>query len=59
MRERTVHLYLRALLSNKRKFKKEFLFSSGIVFNYIFARIFGGLDAGLVKFERTNLTKTS
>ena len=59
MRERTIHLYLRALLSDKRKFKKEFLFSGGIVFSYSFARIFGGLDAGLVKFERTNLTRTS
>ena len=59
MRERTVHLYLRALLSDKRKLKKEFLFSGGIVFGYSFAWIFGGLDAGLVKFERTNLTRTS
>jgi hypothetical protein len=59
MRERAIHLYLRALLSDKRKFKKEFLFSGGIVFDYGFTRIFGGLDAGLVKFERTNLTKTS
>ena len=59
MRERAIHLYLRALLSDKRKFKKEFLFSGGIVFRYRFARIFGGLDAGLVKFERTNLTRTS
>ena len=39
--------------------KKEFLFSGGIIFGYIFARIFGGLDTGLVKFERANLTKTS
>ena len=39
--------------------KKEFLFSGGIVFGYSFTRIFSGLDAGLVKFERTNLTKTS
>jgi len=59
MRERAIHLYLRALLSDKRKFEKEFLFSGGIVFGYSFTRIFSGLDAGLVKFERTNLTKTS
>ncbi len=59
MRERAIHLYLRALLSDKRKFKKEFLFSGGIIFGYIFARIFGGLYVGLVKFERANLTKTS
>ncbi len=59
MRERAIHLYLRALLSDKRKFEKEFLFSDGIVFGYSFTRIFGGLDAGLVKFERTNLTRTS
>lgn len=59
MRERAIHLYFRALLSDKRKFKKEFLFSGSLVFGYNFARIFGGLDAGLVKFERTNLTKTS
>ena len=59
MRERAIHLHLRALLSDKRKLKKEFLFSGGIVFSYSFARIFGGLDAGLVKFERTNLTRTS
>ena len=39
--------------------KKAFLFSGGIVFGYSFTRIFSGLDAGLVKFERTNLTKTS
>jgi hypothetical protein len=44
------------LRSNKRKFKKEFLFSGRIIFGYIFARIFGGLDAGVVKFERANLT---
>ena len=59
MRERAIHLYLRALRSDKRKFEKEFLFSDGIVFGYSFTRIFGGLDAGLVKFERTNLTRTS
>ena len=59
MRELAIHLYLRALLSDKRKFEKEFLFSGGIVFGYSFTRIFGGLDAGLVKFERTNLTRTS
>ncbi len=59
MRERAIHLYFRALRSDKRKFKKEFLFSGGIIFGYIFARIFGGLDTGLVKFERANLTKTS
>lgn len=59
MRERAVHLYFRALRFDKRKFKKEFLFSGGFVFGYSFARIFGGLDAGLVKFERINLTKTS
>ena len=59
MRERAIHLYLRALLSDKRKFEKEFLFSGGIVFGYSFTRIFGGLDAGLVKFEQTNLTRTS
>ena len=59
MRERAIHLYLRALLSDKRKFEKEFLFSGGIVFGYSFTRIFSGLDVGLVKFERTNLTKTS
>ena len=59
MRERTIHLYLRALRSDKRKFEKEFLLSGVIVFSYSFARIFSGLDAGLVKFERTNLTKTS
>jgi len=58
MRERAIRLHLRALLSDKRKFKKEFLFSGGIVFGYSFTRIFGGLDAGVVKFERTNLTKT-
>lgn len=59
MRERTVHLYLRALRFDKRKFEKEFLFSGGIVFGYSFARIFSGLDAGLVKFYQTNLTRTS
>ncbi len=59
MRERAIHLYLRALRSDKRKFKKEFLFSGGFVFDYSFTRIFGGLDAGVVKFERINLTKTS
>ena len=59
MRERAIHLYFRALRSDKRKFKKEFLFSGGLVFGYSFDRIFGGLDAGLVKFERINLTKTS
>ena len=59
MRERAIYFYLRALLSDKRKFEKEFLFSGGIVFGYSFTRIFGGLDAGLVKFERTNLTRTS
>jgi len=59
MRERTIHLYLRALLSDKRKFKKEFLFSGRPAFGYSFTRIFGGLDVGLVKFERTNLTRTS
>jgi len=59
MRERAIHIYLRALLSDKRKFEKEFLFSGGIVFGYSFARIFSGLDAGLVKFERTNLARTS
>ena len=59
MRERAIHLYLRALLSDKRKFKKEFLFSGGIIFGYRFTRIFGSLDAGVVKFERANLTKTS
>ena len=59
MRERAIHLYFRALRSDKRKFEKEFLFSGGLVFGYSFARIFGGLDAGLVKFERINLTKTS
>ena len=59
MRERAIHLYFRALRSDKRKFKKEFLFSGGFVFSYHFAWIFGGLDAGLVKFGRTNLTKTS
>ena len=59
MRERAIHLYLRALLSDKRKFKKEFLLSGRIVFGYSFTRIFGGLDAGLAKFERTNLAKTS
>ncbi len=56
MRERAIYFYLRALLSDKRKFKKEFLFSGGFVFSYRFAWIFGGLDAGLVKFERANLT---
>jgi hypothetical protein len=59
MRERAIHLYLRALRSDKRKFEKEFLLSGGFVFDYSFTRIFGGLDAGLVKFERTNLTKMS
>jgi hypothetical protein len=59
MRERAIRFYLRALLSDKRKFKKEFLLSGGIVFGYSFTRIFSGLDAGLVKFERTNLTMTS
>jgi len=58
MCERAIHLYFRALRSDKRKFKKEFLFSGGFVFRYRFARIFGGLDAGVVKFERANLTKT-
>ena len=59
MRERAIHLYLRALRSDKRKFKKEFLFSGGIIFSCSFARIFGGLDAGVVKFEQTNLTTMS
>jgi len=59
MRERAIHLYFRALCFDKRKFEKEFLFSDGIVFGYSFTRIFGGLDAGLAKFERANLTKTS
>jgi hypothetical protein len=58
MCERAIHLYFRALRSDKRKFKKEFLFSDGFVFSYHFAWIFGGLDAGVVKFERANLTKT-
>ena len=56
MRERAIHLHFRALRFDKRKFKKEFLFSGGVVFGYSFARIFGGLDAGVVKFERANLT---
>lgn len=47
MRERTIHLYLRVLLSDKRKFEKEFLFSSGIVFGYSFARIFGSVVFGI------------
>lgn len=59
MRERAIHLYFRALHSDKRNFKKEFLFSDGFVFSYRFTRIFSGLDTGLVKFERVNLTKTS
>lgn len=59
MCERAIHLYFRALRSDKRKFKKEFLFSGGFIFRYRFTWIFGGLDAGLVKFERTNLTKIS
>ena len=59
MRERAIHLYFRALRSDKRKFKKEFLFLDRFVFSYRFAWIFGGLDAGVVKFERINLTKTS
>jgi len=59
MREQAIRLRLRALLSDKRKFKKEFLFSGGFIFRYRFTWIFGGLDAGVVKFERTNLTKTS
>ena len=59
MRERAIHLYFRALRSDKRKFEKEFLFSGGLGLGYSVARIFGGLDAGLVKFERINLTKTS
>ena len=59
MRERAIHLYFRALHSDKRKFEKEFLFSGELIFGYSFAWIFGGLDAGLVKFERTNLTRTS
>ena len=50
MRERAIRLHLRDLLSDKRKFKKEFLFSGGFIFRYRFAWIFGGLDAGLVKF---------
>ena len=59
MRERAICFYLRALRSDKRKFKKEFLFSGGFVFRYRFDWIFGSLDAGVVKFERANLTKTS
>jgi len=47
------------LRSDKQKFKKEFLFSGGFIFGYRFARIFGSLDAGVVKFERANLTKMS
>ena len=58
MRERAIYFYFRALRFDKRKFKKEFLFSGGFVSSYHFAWIFGGLDAGLVKFERANLTKT-
>ena len=59
MRERAIHLYFRALRFDKRKFEKEFLFSGGFVFRYRFAWIFGSLDAGVVKFERANLTKMS
>ena len=59
MRERAIHLYLRALRFDKRKFEKEFLLSGGFIFRYRFTWIFGGLDAGVVKFERTNLTKMS
>lgn len=57
MRERAIHLYFRALLSDKRKFEKEFLFLGELIFGYSFAWIFGCLDAGVVKFERANLTK--